>query len=43
VAEPEEVPQSEKNRLHQRLKQLTQQDLAHVVTLIQEGCPEGFK
>ena len=41
--ESEEIPLSEKNRLHQRLKQLTQQELAQVVFIIQESCAEGFK
>lgn len=36
--ESEEIPFSEKNRLHQRLKQLTQQELAQVVYIIQESC-----
>jgi hypothetical protein len=33
--ELEEIPQSEKNRFHQRLKQLTQQELAQIVLVIQ--------
>ena len=43
IGESEEIPLSEKNRLHQRMKQLTQQDLAQVVLIIQENCSEGFK
>ena len=34
---------SEKNRLHQRLKQLTQQELAQIIFMVQENCNEGFK
>ena len=43
LPEVEEIPQSEKNRFHQRLRQLTQQELLQIVTLVQEGCAEGFK
>lgn len=39
----EEIAQSEKNRFHQRLKQLTQQDLSSIIYLIQENCSEGYK
>ena len=37
------MPLSEKNRLYQRLKQITQQELAQIVQVIQECCAEGFK
>jgi phosphotransacetylase len=43
LGEEEDIPLSEKNRLHQRLKQLTQQELAQVVFIVQESCTEGFK
>lgn len=41
--EPEEIPHSEKNRFSQRMKQITQQELAQIVGLLQENCPEAFK
>ena len=41
--EIEEIPQTEKNRFHQRLKKITQEDLAKIVGLIQENCSEAFK
>ena len=43
AGDSEDIPLSEKNRLHQRMKQLTQQDLAQVVFIVQENCSEGFK
>lgn len=35
LPEVEEIPQSEKNRFHQRLRQLTQQELLQIVNLVQ--------
>lgn len=35
IGELEDIPLTEKNRLHQRLKQLTQQELAQIIFIIQ--------
>lgn len=41
--EPEEIPQSEKNRFNQRMKQISQQQLAQIVAIIQQNSPDAFK
>jgi len=37
------VPYKDKLSLSQKVKQLSQEQLGHIVKIIQEECPEAFK
>ena len=43
MIEIEEIPPTEKVRFHQRLKKLTQEELAKIVMIIQEHNLEAFR